>query len=119
MNAILFCLENCQKCDTVKDYFKNRTDILVNIYTLPKDYQQWNDDQKQLSDKYSVLEDLQVTAPVLVVPDQFKLIGQLKIKQWIDNGYQMKRLSERCNEARDKVKKAEETISMMKNAKKN
>jgi hypothetical protein len=119
VNAILFCLENCEKCETVKEYFKNKKDISVKVHTFPKDYQQWNDNQKKISEEYNVLEDLQVTAPVLVVPDQCRLVGQLKIKQWINNGYEVKRIGERCNETREKIKKAQEYVTMMKNDKKN
>lgn len=119
MNAILFCLENCEKCETVKGYFKDRREVSVSIHTFPKNFQEWNDKQKKISEEYNVLEDLQITAPVLIVPDQFRIVGQLKIKQWIDNGYQTKRLGDRCNEARQKIKQAEEYITKMKHDKKN
>jgi len=113
MKAILFCLENCAKCEATKEYFKNKKDIDVKIITFPHDFKQWTDKQKSIAEEYNIMEDLQITAPVLVVPDQIKLIGQLKIKQWIDNGYEEKMLSERCSDIRAKLKEAQ------KNAKKN
>lgn len=113
MKAILFCLERCTKCDATKEYFKNKHDIDLKIVTFPHDFQSWTDKQKKEAEEYSVMEDLQITAPVLVVPDKTKLIGQLKIKQWIDNGYEEKKLSERCSDIRAKLKEAQ------KNAKKN
>lgn len=113
MQAILFCLEQCTKCDATKEYFKNKTDISIKIITFPHDFKQWTDKQKSMADEYNILEDLQTTAPVLIVPDRLKLIGQLKIKQWIDNGYEEKKFSDRCSEVRMKIKEAQKKKDSM------
>lgn len=82
MKPILFSLEQCQKCDVIKNLITLKS-IDVEVITLPHEYKDWSDEQKKLVMKHGVLNDLQITAPVLVLKKQC-LLGQLAIKKWID-----------------------------------
>ena len=78
MKPILFTLENCPKCESTKKYLK---DIDYDVVEFPHNWQEWTFEQKQLAKKYGVIEDLKETAPILVT-DNHKFVGQLRIKRW-------------------------------------
>jgi hypothetical protein len=84
MKAILFCLEECTKCVTVKELVKDNDNIKV--ITLEKEGPEvWGYEEGLLVKKYRVLEDLQKTAPILVLEDYTKFIGQLRIMKWLQH----------------------------------
>ena len=80
MKPILFTLEKCPKCETTKEYLK---DIDYTIYPLPHEFKDWKDFDIEITKKYGVFEDLQKTAPILVVMN--KIMGQLRIKKWVQD----------------------------------
>lgn len=84
MKTILFCLEQCIKCGQVKELVKNKN-VDIDIVTFPHCYINWNSVQIVLAKKCNILEDLQATAPILVLEDGTKIIGQLRIMRWLQN----------------------------------
>ena len=81
-SAVLFSLEQCEKCMQVKELLAQRKDI--KIVTFPHDFSQWNPQDLELAQSYDVFEDLQQTAPILWV-DGKKLVGFLRIKKWVQD----------------------------------
>jgi glutaredoxin len=79
-NRILFSLENCVKCMQTKELIAERKDI--EIVTFPHDLNKWNDDELNKAKTHDVLENLQITAPILWV-DGDKKIGYLRIRKWL------------------------------------
>jgi len=79
---ILFSLENCTKCTQTKELLNPRDDI--KIVTFPHDFNEWNDDQLTNAKSHNVIDDLQVTAPILWV-DGEKTIGYLRIRKWLQD----------------------------------
>ena len=79
---ILFSLEQCMKCVQTKQLLCKREDI--SIITLPHEMQDWSDDELELAKKHEVFDDLQKTAPILLV-DGEKHIGYLRIRKWIQD----------------------------------
>ena len=78
----LFSLENCIKCTQTKELMENRDDI--EIITYPHEIKDWNKDQLDNAKSYDVYEDLQKTAPILIV-DGEKKIGYLRIRKWLQD----------------------------------
>jgi len=83
MPIILFCLSPCYKCDQIKEQITDESIIIVN---LSHNFSEWKELQKKLVKQYNVLEDLKITAPILVLEDKTKLVGQLRIQRWL-NGF--------------------------------
>jgi len=79
---ILFSLKECVKCDAVKDYLGDMDYLLIELSKTPSE---WSTYQKGFVEQYNVREDLKRTAPILVLDNGEKLIGQLRIKQWMKN----------------------------------
>ena len=79
---ILFSLENCIKCTQTKELMKNRDDI--EIVTYPHEVNEWSKDQLENAKDYDVFEDLQKTAPILIIGDE-KKIGYLRIRKWLQD----------------------------------
>jgi len=77
----LFSLKQCIKCNAVKEYIENREDI--KIITFPHNIKEWQDSEIKLAKEYDVFEDLQKTAPILVLDNKTKIIGQLRIIKWV------------------------------------
>ena len=82
IEKILFSLENCIKCNQTKELLKNRDDI--KIITYPHDISDWSKEQLNEAKSYSVFEDLQITAPILIL-DKEKKIGYLRIRKWLQD----------------------------------
>jgi glutaredoxin len=80
--TILFSLEQCMKCQEVKELIAEKNDI--EIVTFPHDLAQWKEDDFTLAKSYNVFEDLQKTAPVLWL-DGEKKIGYLRIRKWLQD----------------------------------
>lgn len=79
---ILFSLENCVKCMQVKELIENRNDI--KIVTFPHNINDWSDEQLNYVKSHNVFEDLQQTAPILLV-DGKKFVGYLRIRKWLQD----------------------------------
>ena len=79
---ILFSLENCTKCTQTKDLLTERDDI--KIVTYPHEINEWSDDQMNEAKSHDVLENLQITAPILWL-DGEKIIGYLRIRKWLQD----------------------------------
>jgi glutaredoxin len=79
---ILFSLENCIKCTQTKELMKERSDI--QILTYPHEINEWNSDQLEQAKSYEVFEDLQKTAPILIIEGE-KKIGYLRIRKWLQD----------------------------------
>lgn len=88
MPHMLFCLQQCSKCDQAKELVNGRKDILV--FTFPHELDKWSDIQKTFVEKFNLMEDLQTTAPVLITADGKKLIGYLRIRKWVEDGHKGK-----------------------------
>jgi len=83
--TILFSLENCEKCLQIKEIIKNKNDI--RIITYPHNKENWSKEQLDEAKNHDVLNDLQITAPILWV-DGKKFIGYLRIRKYLqDNKY--------------------------------
>jgi glutaredoxin len=84
MKMILFSLEQCPKCEAVRGYLKGKE---YEEIKLPHSKYDWTEEQKKKVDEYDVLEDLQVTAPILVLKNvkHDAIIGQLRIKKWVQD----------------------------------
>jgi len=83
MTAILFCLEDCIKCTFVKEQIKTEG---IKVITLEKEGPDvWGAEECELVQKYDIIEDLKRTAPILVLEDGTKIIGQLRIMRWLQN----------------------------------
>jgi glutaredoxin len=80
--TILFSLEQCMKCQEVKELLVGKNDI--EIVTFPHDLSQWNEEDLTLAKSYDVFEDLQKTAPILWL-DGEKKIGYLRIRKWLQD----------------------------------
>ena len=80
--TILFSLEQCMKCQEVKELLTGKTDI--EIVTFPHDLAQWKEEDLTLAKSYNVFEDLQKTAPILWL-DGEKKIGYLRIRKWLQD----------------------------------
>ena len=79
---ILFTLPNCDKCELTREYLK---DTDYGLYPLPKDLKKWLGADKEIVEKYGIMEDIQRTAPILVIPEtKEKFVGLLRIKRWVD-----------------------------------
>ena len=83
MSIILFSLEQCPKCNQIK---KQITDDKIKIVTLSHSISKWSEDEIKMVEEHNVLEDLKRTAPILVLEDKTKLVGQLRIQRWL-NGF--------------------------------
>ena len=77
---ILFSLEHCTKCTQTKELLEGREDI--DVVTFPHDLSEWNDEQRALAQTHDVMDDLQLTAPILCL-DGEKKVGYLRIRKWI------------------------------------
>ena len=79
---ILFCLNNCVKCNQTKELLEERDDI--EIITFPHDISDWTEGEIKKANSYDVFEDLQITAPILWL-DGEKKIGYLRIRKWLQD----------------------------------
>ena len=79
---ILFSLENCIKCTQTKELLYERDDI--KFITYPHDINNWSDEQLNDAKTHEVFEDLQITAPILLVGGE-KTIGYLRIRKWLQD----------------------------------
>ena len=77
MKGILFGLEKCPKCEAVREELVGDVAIVI----LPHNLEDWKEDEIAFAKKHNVLEDLRLTAPILVFENGEKLIGQLKIQR--------------------------------------
>jgi len=82
MKPTLFCLEHCVKCEKVKEQIANKD---INVVTFPHNFVNWSSGQDALARECNILVDLQTTAPILVLEDGTKIIGQLRIERWLKN----------------------------------
>ena len=83
MSIVLFCLSPCHKCDQIKEQI---TSDKIKIITLSHVLSAWSKEDKEIVEENNVLEDLKRTAPILVLEDKTKLVGQLRIQRWL-NGF--------------------------------
>jgi glutaredoxin len=81
-DKILFSLENCTKCTQTKELLTGRDDI--KIVTYPHEINEWSDDQINEAKSHDVLDNLQITAPILWL-DGEKIIGYLRIRKWLQD----------------------------------
>jgi len=81
MKRILFGLEKCPKCEAVREELDDDTIIVILSHNL----EDWKEDEIAFAKKHNVLEDLKITAPILVFENGEKLIGQLKIQRRLRN----------------------------------
>ena len=81
MSIVLFCLVPCHKCDQIKEQITDKSIIIVN---LSSNLTEWKEEQLNLVNKYNVFDDLRITAPILVLEDKTKLVGQLRIQRWLN-----------------------------------
>lgn len=92
MQTMLFCLEKCLKCEAVKPLaIKAGIPIVTLAYEGPE---VWEADELELVKQYGVIDDL---APVLVLENGTKLVGQLRIMKWLqrnDTAQDYKKLQE-------------------------
>lgn len=79
---ILFSLENCAKCIQIKELINNRRDI--RMVTYPHYINDWGKEQIDEAKNHDVFDDLQITAPVLLV-DGKKFVGYLRIRKWLQD----------------------------------
>lgn len=77
---ILFSLENCIKCTQTKELLTDRKDI--QIVTFPHNIDDWSEIQKKEARHHDIINDLQITAPILWI-DGKKIIGYLRIRKWL------------------------------------
>jgi len=82
MQPILFSLEQCAKCEGVKEMLCG---LDIEVVTYPHDLNKWTMEQIDYADEYNVFEDLKITAPILVLPNGEKLVGYLRIRKWIEH----------------------------------
>jgi glutaredoxin len=75
----LFTLEHCIKCSETKKYLVNKKYVEV---ILPNQYSDWTEEQEEEVNKYGILKQLLVTAPVLVTDEGQTIVGQLRIIRW-------------------------------------
>ncbi|RLF38163.1 MAG: hypothetical protein DRN03_00375 [Thermoplasmata archaeon] len=78
---ILFGLENCKRCEYVKEHIPEGIDIEIKTY--PHDMKEWSVDQLTEAVFYEVYTDLQKTAPILLLPDGRKLKSVIEIKRYL------------------------------------
>lgn len=78
---ILFTLSQCLKCEEAKKYLDG---IDIDVVQFPNTFGQWSEFEKNIAEKYDVLEDLKRTAPILVT-EEGKVVGQLRIKKWVND----------------------------------
>ena len=76
---ILFSLENCKRCEYIKERIPKDLDIEVKTY--PHDLRDWTPDQLAEACYYEVYTDLQRTAPILILPDGRKITSVIEIKK--------------------------------------
>ena len=82
MKPTLFKLAYCIKCTATQLYLdENKVDY--KLYHLPHDFKDWNEFDIKNVEKFGILEDLKKTAPILVLPDGTKIVGQLRIMKWV------------------------------------
>jgi hypothetical protein len=53
------------------------------VITFPHNFVNWSSEQIILAKKSGILVDLTITAPILVLEDGTKIIGQLRIERWL------------------------------------
>lgn len=82
MQPILFSLEQCTKCDGIKELLSG---LDIEVVTYPHDLNEWTMEQIDYADEYNVFEELKKTAPILVLSDEERLVGYLRIRKWIEN----------------------------------
>jgi hypothetical protein len=82
MKAILFCLDNCPKCDEVKEKIVGKD---IKIINFPHNFVNWSKEDDKMAKEHNVFVDLQTTAPILVLEDGTKFVGQLRILRWLKN----------------------------------
>jgi len=82
MKAILFCLDNCPKCDEVKEKIIGKD---IKIINFPHNFVNWSKEDDKMAKEHNVFVDLQTTAPILVLEDGTKFVGQLRILRWLKN----------------------------------
>ena len=80
VEKILFSLENCIKCTQTKNLMEERDDI--EILTFPHEISEWDKDQLEYAKTHDVFDDLQKTAPILLINGE-KKIGYLRIRKWL------------------------------------
>lgn len=76
----LYTLVPCGKCNEVKPAIKERG---IEIIEFPRMFQEWTTEQINNAEKSKIFDDLQITAPILVLDNGTKLIGVLRILQWL------------------------------------
>ncbi len=81
----MFSLEHCTKCQEIKELLTGREDI--KIVTFPHDLNHWREQDIILAKSHEVFEDLQKTAPILLL-DGEKKIGYLRIRKWIQDTHE-------------------------------
>lgn len=84
MKGLLFTLEQCTKCEAVKEKIKDKEDII--IVQHPHNLSDWTTEHVAFAMRHGVLEDLKKTAPVLVLYNGTKFVGQLRIMKVIQDG---------------------------------
>jgi len=82
MKALLFCLDNCPKCDEVKEKIVGKD---IKIINFPHNFVNWSKEDDKMAKKYDIFVDLQTTAPILVLSDGTKFVGQLRIMRWLQH----------------------------------
>lgn len=82
VEKILFSLENCTKCTQIKELLSDRND--VKIVTYPHNLNEWSDEQLIEAKSCKIFDDIQITAPILLINDQ-KIIGYLRIRKWLQD----------------------------------
>jgi len=78
---ILFTLAQCIKCEEAKRYLEG---VDIDVIQFPNTFGQWSSFEKDIAEKYGVLDDLKRTAPILVTENE-KVVGQLRIKKWVND----------------------------------
>ena len=79
---ILFSLDNCEKCMQIKELIRDRNDIKT--VTFPHTINDWTDNQLNNAKSHNVFDDLQITAPILLINGK-KIIGYLRIRKWLQD----------------------------------
>ncbi|HEC93355.1 MAG TPA: hypothetical protein ENI51_10245 [Candidatus Atribacteria bacterium] len=78
----LFTLENCPKCEYVKQHIPLEVD--VDIITYPHNPKEWTVEQIVEANQHEVYSMLKQEAPILWVSDGTVIQGSLNIKKWLE-----------------------------------
>jgi len=81
MKGILISLENCIKCNKVKELIPEKSDITT--FTLPKNKSSWSEDTKILVSEYNL--ESENVFPVLILGDRTTRKGFLQIKKYLED----------------------------------